>query len=72
MLKAIVVYPNEKTKDMGNILQIARSVAKKVEKTSFNLQVLSIIFDPVTRVHVAIYESCSSSPDAGEGKQDET
>lgn len=67
MLKAIVIYPNDKTRDMGSVLQIARSVAKKIERTDMNIPVLSIIFDAVTGVYVAIYECSSNSPDAGEG-----
>ena len=70
MLKAVVIYPNDKTRDMGSVLQIARSVAKKVEHTDLNVPVLSIIFDPLTRVFVAVYESSSNSPDVGEGMKE--
>jgi len=61
MLKSLVIYPNERTRDVGSILQIARSIAKKIEHTDVNIPVLNIIFDPVNQVYVAIYE-CSSSP----------
>ena len=56
MLKAVVVYPNERTPDMRSILEIARAVARKVEHTDLNISVVNIIFDPVTRIYVAIYE----------------
>jgi hypothetical protein len=60
MLKSLVVVPNEKTKEVGDILQIARSLAKRKEHTDANIPVLSIIFDPVTKVYVALYEWCSN------------
>lgn len=66
MLKAVVVYPNERTPDLGSILQIARSVAKKVERTDLNIPILNIIFDAVTGVYVAIYECCSKPQDVEE------
>ena len=66
MLKSLVIYPNEKTRDMGSVLQIARSVAKKIEHTDVNIPVLNIIFDPVNQVYVAIYEWSSNPQDAEE------
>jgi hypothetical protein len=60
MLKSLIIYPNEKTRELGDILQIARSLAKKKEHTDDNIPVLNIIFDPVTQVYVAIYEWCSN------------
>lgn len=56
MLKALVIYPNEKTKELGDILQVARSCVKQVERTEKRVLVKSIIFDPVTKVYVAIYK----------------
>ena len=66
MLKSLVIYPNEKTRDMGSVLQIARSVAKKIEHTDVNISILNIIFDPVNQVYVAIYEWCSNPQDVEE------
>jgi len=66
MLKSLVIYPNEKTRDMGSVLQIARSIAKKIERTDVNIPVLNIIFDPVNRVYVAVYEWCSNPQDVEE------
>lgn len=66
MLKSLVIYPNEKTRDMGSVLQIARSVAKKIEHTDAGISILNIIFDPVNHVYVAIYECSSTASDAEE------
>jgi hypothetical protein len=60
MLKSLVIVPNEKTRELGDILQIARSLAKKKEHTDDNIPVLNIIFDPVTKVYIAVYEWCSN------------
>jgi len=57
MLKALVVYVNERVKDMGDILMIARATAQKIEHTHENITVKNILYDPVTQVYVAIYES---------------
>jgi len=66
MLKSLIIYPNEKTRELGDILQIARSLAKKKEHTDANIPVLNIIFDPVTKVYVAVYEWCSKPQDVEE------
>jgi hypothetical protein len=68
MLKSLVIVPNEKTKDLGDILQIARSLAKRKEHTDDNIPVLNIIFDPVTKVYIAVYEWCSNPQGVEESK----
>jgi hypothetical protein len=60
MSKSLVIVPNEKTKDLGDILQIARSLAKRKEHTDANIPVLSILFDPVCKVYLAVYDWCSN------------
>jgi hypothetical protein len=60
MLKSLVIVPNERTKDLGAILQIARSLAQRKEHTDANIPIVSLVFDPFTRVYVAIYEWCSN------------
>jgi hypothetical protein len=66
MLKSVVIYPNEKTRELGDILQIARSLAKRKEHSDINISILSIVFDPVTKVYVALYEWCSNPQDVEE------
>lgn len=63
MLRSIVIVPNEKTRELGDILQIARSQAKRKEHTDADIPILSIVFDPVTKVYVAVYEWCSGPRD---------
>lgn len=61
MIKALVIYVNERVKDMGNVLAIARATAQKLERTHENVKVRNILYDPVTGVYVALYESPRSS-----------
>lgn len=56
MLKALVIYPSDKMREVGDVLQVARVCAKKVEHTDKRVLVKSIIYDPVTKVYVAIFE----------------
>jgi hypothetical protein len=60
MLRSIVILPNENTKDVGALLQIARSIIRRKEGNQANIPIISIVFDPVARVYVAICECCSS------------
>ena len=71
MLRSLVIVPNERTKDLADIVQIARSQAKRKEHTDANIPILSILFDPVTKVYVAIYEWCSN-PQGVRKEQNET
>ena len=57
MLKSIVIIPNEKTRDHGALLAIARREAKRREHTHENLVVRTIKFVPECGVYVALYES---------------
>jgi hypothetical protein len=70
MLKSLVIVPNEKTKDLGDILQIARSLAKRKEHTDANIPVLNVIFDPVTKVYIAVYEWSSNPQDERKRQND--
>jgi len=55
MLKSIVIIPNAKTGDVGALLAIARAEAKK--KEGRKVSVRSLLFDPVTKVFVALYDA---------------
>ena len=56
MLKSIVIIPNEKTRDHGALLAIARREAKRREHTHENVVVRAIKFIPECGVWVALYE----------------
>lgn len=51
-----MIVPNDKTADMGDILQIVRAEARKREHADNNPSVRSIIFVPECGVYVAVYE----------------
>lgn len=57
MLKALVVIPNNRTKELGAILQIARCEARKREHAKDNPPIRSLIFVPELGVYVALYEA---------------
>jgi hypothetical protein len=61
ILKAIVISPNEKTRDLGCILAIARTESCRREHTQENPTVRAIVFVPELDVYVAIYESSNPS-----------
>ena len=71
MLRSVVILPNEKTKDVGALLQIARSIVRRKEGMQANTPIISLVFDPVTRVYVAIYECCSKPPESRKEYTDE-
>jgi hypothetical protein len=56
MLKALVIFPNEKTVELGSLLAIARSEACKREHTAANPAIRALSFIPEVGVYVAIYE----------------
>lgn len=56
MLKALVIYGNEKTKTLSDILQIGKSLIKKKEHCDGNFPILNIIFDPLCKVFIVLYE----------------
>jgi hypothetical protein len=57
ILKAIVVAPNEKTKEFGILLAIARTEARRREHTDKNPPILALRFFPELGVYVAVYEA---------------
>lgn len=56
MLKALVVIPNEKTKEVGTLLAVARAEARKREHTQQNPPIRALVFVPELQVYCAIYE----------------
>lgn len=59
MLKALVIFPNQKTHDLGDLLAIARSCAKAREHSNETPSIRSIVYVAELGIHVAIYEAIS-------------
>jgi hypothetical protein len=57
MLKALVVFPNEKTVDFGCLLAIARAEACRREHVKVNPTVRALVFVAELGVYVAVYEA---------------
>ena len=57
MFKAIVVMLNAKTGDVGSILAIARSEARKREQSKENPPIRALRYFPELDVYVAVYEA---------------
>lgn len=56
MLKALVIVPNERTKEFGSLLAVARAEARKREHTQQNPPIRTLVFVPELQVYCAIYE----------------
>ena len=56
MLKALVIVPNQRTKDVGDLLAIARATAQKREHTHEKVNIRAIQFVASLGVYVAVYE----------------
>ena len=56
MLKSIVIIPNDRTKEIGDLLAIARAEARKRERMNKNPPVLVLEFIPKLGIYVAVYE----------------
>jgi hypothetical protein len=57
MLKALVLTPNTKTTELGSILAIARSEARKREQSKENPPIRALRYFPELCVYVAVYEA---------------
>jgi hypothetical protein len=57
MLKALVIIPNEQTKEVGSLLAVARAEARKREHADKNPPILTLRFLPELGVYVAVYEA---------------
>ena len=55
MLKALVIMPNEQTKEVGALLAVARAEARKREHADKNPPILALRFFPELNVYVAVY-----------------
>ena len=57
LLEALVIYPNERTKDRRRLVNIASAQAKRKEKTKKDIVMRAIPYIPELNVFVAVYES---------------
>jgi hypothetical protein len=60
LLKALVITPNEKTAEFGSLLAIARTEARKREKSEQNPPIRALRFFPELGVYVAVYEAADN------------
>ena len=61
MLKALVIMPNEKTKEVGSILAVARDTARKRENSKVNPPIRALRFIAELGVFVAVYEAAEKT-----------
>jgi len=57
VLKALVIVPNEQTKEYGSLLAVARAQARKREHLDQNPPIRALKFFPELGVYVAVYEA---------------
>ena len=57
MLKALVIVPNERTREYGSLIAVARAEARKREQSNKNPPILALKFIPELQVYVAVYEA---------------
>jgi hypothetical protein len=57
LLKAIVIMPNSKTSEIGSLIAIARSEARKREQSKENPPICALRYFPEIGVYVAVYEA---------------
>jgi len=55
-LKALVVFPNDRVGDFGDLLAIGRTEAKRILRTRENVNVKDILYSAKCGVHVIIFE----------------
>ena len=61
MLKALVIFPNEKTTEMGSLLAVARAEARKREQSKENPPMRALRYFPELCVYVAVYEAADNA-----------
>jgi hypothetical protein len=57
MLKALVIVPNDRTKEFGSLVAVARAEARKREQSEKNPPIVALKFIPELHVYVAVYEA---------------
>jgi hypothetical protein len=71
LLKALVIFPNEQTKEVGTLLAVARAEARRREQSEKNPPIRALRFFPELGVYVAVYEK-ADSPDQNAKQKGET
>ena len=56
VLKALVIIPNSRTREVGDLLAVARAEARKREHADKNPPIRALRFFPELEIYVAIYE----------------
>jgi len=56
VLKAIVIVSNEKTREFGSLLAVARAEARKRERSQQNPPIRAMKFFPELDIYVGVYE----------------
>ena len=57
VLKALVIIPNLRTREVGDLLAVARAEARKREHAEKNPPIRTLRFLPELGVYVAVYEA---------------
>ena len=57
VLRALVIVPNDGTKEFGALLAVARAEARRREQVDKNPPVRALRFFPELGVYVAVYEA---------------
>ena len=57
MLKALIIVPNEQTREVGALLAVARAEARKREHSQQNPPIRALVFVSELQVYCAIYEA---------------
>jgi hypothetical protein len=60
MLRALVVAPNEKTREFGSILAVARAEARRREQSEKNPPIRALKYFPELCIYVAVYEAVNT------------
>ena len=55
-LKALVVFPNERVGDFGDLLAIGRAEAKRILRTRENVNVKDILYSAKCGVYLIVFE----------------
>ena len=56
-MKALVIVPNEQTREVGALLAVARQAARNREQTEKNPPILALRFVPELGVYIAVYQA---------------
>jgi hypothetical protein len=57
MLRALVILPNDRTKEIGALVAVARAEARKREHSQQNPPIRALVFVAQLQLYCAIYET---------------